>query len=150
MLVEEIGDRIDEPRLRMMSLPNNLTGHGMSIEEQLRDKLEKVEALYFGAGTAGEKNAAEAAIERLRAKLAENSQQDPPEEMQFSMPDPWPFGCSSPCVAAMGCDPIDIPGRGGRRSWCGRREGSLRRWSGVSFPTCTRIFGRILKMRPTA
>ena len=61
----------------------------MSIEEQLRDKLEKVEALYSGAGTAGEKNAAEAAIERLRAKLAENSQQDPPVEMQFSMPDPW-------------------------------------------------------------
>jgi hypothetical protein len=73
----------------MMSLPNNLTGHGMSIEEQLRDKLEKVEALYFGAGTAGEKNAAEAAIGRLRAKLAENSQQDPPVEMQLSMPDPW-------------------------------------------------------------
>jgi hypothetical protein len=73
----------------MMSLPNRLTGHGMSIEEQLRDKLEKVEALYFGAGTAGEKNAAEAAIERLRAKLAEHSQQDPPVEMQFSMPDPW-------------------------------------------------------------
>ena len=40
----------------------------MSIEEQLRDKLEKVEALYFGAGTAGEKNAAEAAIERLRGE----------------------------------------------------------------------------------
>ena len=61
----------------------------MSIEEQLRDKLEKVEALYFGAGTAGEKNAAEAAIERLRARLAEISRRDPPVEMQFSMPDPW-------------------------------------------------------------
>ena len=61
----------------------------MGIEEQLRDKLEKVEALYFGAGTAGEKTAAEAAIERLRARLAEISRQDPPVEMQFSMPDPW-------------------------------------------------------------
>jgi hypothetical protein len=61
----------------------------MGIEEQLRDKLEKVEALYFGAGTAGERTAAEAAIERLRARLAEISRQDPPVEMQFSMPDPW-------------------------------------------------------------
>ena len=61
----------------------------MDIEEQLRDKLEKVEALYFGAGTSGEKNAAEAAIERLRARLAEISRRDPPVEMRFSMPDPW-------------------------------------------------------------
>lgn len=61
----------------------------MGIEEQLREKLQKVEALYSGAGTAGEKNAAEAAMERLGAKLAEASRRDPPVEMQFSMPDPW-------------------------------------------------------------
>jgi hypothetical protein len=61
----------------------------MGIQEQLREKLEKVEALYFGAATVGERNAAEAALQRLRAKLAEISRQDPPVEMQFSMPDPW-------------------------------------------------------------
>lgn len=61
----------------------------MGIEEQLREKLEKVEALYFGAGTTGERDAAEAALQRLRAKLAEISRQDPPVEMQFSMPDAW-------------------------------------------------------------
>lgn len=61
----------------------------MDIEEQLRDKLEKVESLYFGAGTAGEKDAAKAAMGRLQAKLAEISRRDPPVEMQFSMPDPW-------------------------------------------------------------
>jgi hypothetical protein len=61
----------------------------MDIEGQLRDKLEKVEALYFGAGTAGEKIAAAAAIGRLRAKLTEIGRQDPPVEMQFTMPDPW-------------------------------------------------------------
>jgi hypothetical protein len=61
----------------------------MGIEEQLREKLEKVEALYFGAGTVGERDAAEAALQRLKAKLAEISRQDPPVEMQFSMPDPW-------------------------------------------------------------
>jgi hypothetical protein len=61
----------------------------MGIEEQLREKLRKVEALYFGAGTAGEREAAGAASERLKAKLAEIGRQDPAVEMQFSMPDPW-------------------------------------------------------------
>lgn len=59
------------------------------IEQQLRERLEKVEALYFGAATAGERDAAGAAAERLKAKLAEIGRQDPPVEMKFSMPDPW-------------------------------------------------------------
>jgi hypothetical protein len=61
----------------------------MSIESQLRDKLRKIEALFTGAGTAGERLAAEAALARVRARLAELSQRDPPVEMQFSMPDQW-------------------------------------------------------------
>lgn len=61
----------------------------MGIEEQLQEKLRKVEALYFGASTDGERYAAEAAVQRLRAKLAEINRRDPPVEMQFSMPDPW-------------------------------------------------------------
>ncbi|MEC5325420.1 hypothetical protein [Aurantimonas sp. A3-2-R12] len=61
----------------------------MSIEDQLQEKLRKVEALYFGAGTNGERDAAEAAVQRLKAKLAEINRRDPPVEMQFSMPDPW-------------------------------------------------------------
>ena len=61
----------------------------MGIEEQLQEKLRKVEALYFGAGTGGERDAAEAAVQRLKAKLAEINRRDPPVEMQFSMPDPW-------------------------------------------------------------
>ncbi len=61
----------------------------MSIESQLREKLRKVEALFCGAGTAGERVAAEAALERVRARLAELGRRDPPIEMQFSMPDRW-------------------------------------------------------------
>ena len=61
----------------------------MGIEQQLREKLRKVEALYFGAGTPGEKNAAEAARLRLKAKLEQIGRQDPTIEMQFSMPDTW-------------------------------------------------------------
>jgi hypothetical protein len=61
----------------------------MSIESQLCDKLRKIEALFAGAGTAGERLAAEAALARVRARLVELGQQDPPVEMQFSMPDQW-------------------------------------------------------------
>lgn len=61
----------------------------MSIEDRLRERLEKAERLFFGAATTGERDAAEAAIERLKAKLAESARQDPPVEMKFSMPDAW-------------------------------------------------------------
>src|SRR5712691_2445646 len=61
----------------------------MSTQSQLREKLRKIEALFAGAGTAGERLAAEAALERMRAKLAELEGQDPPVEMQFSLPDQW-------------------------------------------------------------
>jgi hypothetical protein len=61
----------------------------MSIESQLREKLRKIEALFVGAGTAGERLAAEAALERIRARLGELGRQDPPVEIQFSMPDQW-------------------------------------------------------------
>ena len=61
----------------------------MSSESHLREKLRKIEALFLGAGTAGERLAAEAALERVRAKLKEIERQDPAIEMQFSMPDQW-------------------------------------------------------------
>jgi hypothetical protein len=47
-----------------------------------------VEALYFGATTDGERGAADAAAERLKAKLEEVSPRDPPIEMKFSLR--WP------------------------------------------------------------
>jgi hypothetical protein len=58
-------------------------------EAQLREKLRKIEALFAGAGTAGERMAAEAALERLRARLAETQKRDQPIEMQFSISDQW-------------------------------------------------------------
>src|ERR1700736_5336432 len=61
----------------------------MSIESQLREKLRKIEALFAGAGTAGERLAAEAALQRVRERLTELGRQDPSIEMQFSMPDQW-------------------------------------------------------------
>ncbi|MBB6252306.1 hypothetical protein [Nitrospirillum iridis] len=61
----------------------------MSGEAQLREKLRKIEALFAGAGTIGERIAAEAALERVRARLAELERRDTPIEMQFSLPDQW-------------------------------------------------------------
>ena len=61
----------------------------MSTEPQLREKLRKIEALFAGAGTVGERLAAEAALERVRARLTELGQKDPAIEMQFSLPDQW-------------------------------------------------------------
>jgi hypothetical protein len=61
----------------------------MIIEDQLRERLGKVEALYFGATSAGEREAAGTAAERLKAKLDEAARRDPPVEMKFSLPDEW-------------------------------------------------------------
>ena len=61
----------------------------MSNESQLRDKLRKIEALFAGAGTSGERLAAEAALARGRARLTELRQQDPPAELQISLSDQW-------------------------------------------------------------
>jgi len=61
----------------------------MTVEAPLREKLRKIEALFARPGTTGERLAAEAALERVRARLAESARRDPALEMQFSMPDQW-------------------------------------------------------------
>jgi hypothetical protein len=61
----------------------------MTLEDQLRDKLRKIEALFAGAGTSGERSAAGAAFERVKAKLASMAQSDQPVERGFTMPDHW-------------------------------------------------------------
>ena len=61
----------------------------MAIEDELRERLRKVEALFLGAATVGERGAAGAAAGRLRAKLEEAARRDPPVEMKFTTPDLW-------------------------------------------------------------
>jgi hypothetical protein len=61
----------------------------MSLEDRLRNTLRKVEALFAGAATSGERMAAGAAAERLKAKLAEAVANDPAVERMFTMPDAW-------------------------------------------------------------
>src|SRR3546814_18421161 len=61
----------------------------MISEDQLREKLRKIEALYAGAKTDGEKSAAGAAAERIRVKFENASKQARAEEFTFSSTDPW-------------------------------------------------------------
>lgn len=61
----------------------------MTTEHQLREKLRKISALFEGASTVGERNAAAAAILRVRQALAAIEQTERAIEMQFSMPDLW-------------------------------------------------------------
>jgi hypothetical protein len=62
----------------------------MSYEEQnLIDKLRKVESLFAGAASEGERNAAANAIDRIREHLRQVQATDPPIEMQFSMTNHW-------------------------------------------------------------
>ncbi len=61
----------------------------MSPEQSLRKKLRKIEALFAGAATEGEKIAAGAAAERIRERLDQAARKEKPIEMKFSIPDIW-------------------------------------------------------------
>ena len=61
----------------------------MLSEERLREKLRKIEALFAGAATTGEKSAAGAAAERIRRQFEAASKKERAEEFKFSIPDPW-------------------------------------------------------------
>lgn len=61
----------------------------MSDEERLKAKLRAIEALFAGAATDGERDAAERARQRIAARLTE-LQQDAQIEWQFSLT-PWSY-----------------------------------------------------------
>jgi tRNA nucleotidyltransferase (CCA-adding enzyme) len=61
----------------------------MTSEEELRLKLRKIEALFEGPGTAGERNAAGAARERIKERLAQAVKDGPPLEYTFKLEDQW-------------------------------------------------------------
>ncbi len=61
----------------------------MFTEQDLRERLRKISALFEGATTPGERNAAAAAIERVKNALAGMQQTERAVEMQFSLPDRW-------------------------------------------------------------
>ena len=61
----------------------------MTTEHELRQKLRKIAALFEGATSAGERDAAAAALDRIRAALSAAEQTEQTIEMQFRLADRW-------------------------------------------------------------
>ena len=121
----------------------------MSIEDQLRERLKKVEALYFGAISDGERGAAEAAAERLKAKLDEVSRRDPPIEMKFSLPDQWSARLFIALCRRHGVRPFRYPRQRATTVMVKAPRRFSIRWCGGSSPSCIRISGFISSRPPS-
>jgi len=61
----------------------------MTTEAELKATLRKIEALFAGAATPGERDAAQAARDRILAKLRVTEAQEAPIEMKFTLGDGW-------------------------------------------------------------
>lgn len=63
----------------------------MPDSADLAERLAKLEALFAGGATEGERVAAGAALERLQARLAEEARttREVEVELQYSLPDAW-------------------------------------------------------------
>jgi len=61
----------------------------MHNEADLIQKFKRVERLFTGAQTAGEKHAAANALERIRERLEKFKKIDPAVEYKFSLTDMW-------------------------------------------------------------
>ena len=61
----------------------------MTEEQRLIEKLQRIEALFAGAATPGEREAAGQARERIRTRLLAQQRADPPLEYAFNLRDQW-------------------------------------------------------------
>ncbi len=77
----------------------------MTAEQQLREKLRKISALFDAAATLGERNAAAAAIERVKKSLAKTAKIEQPIEIQFTLPDRWQRRLLSALCRRYGLEP---------------------------------------------
>jgi hypothetical protein len=71
------------------SLREPRIGERVTTERQLREKMRKITALFEGAATPGERQAAAAAMDRLRQALGTTGKTQPLPETKFSMADQW-------------------------------------------------------------
>ena len=65
----------------------------MTDDRQIREKLAKIKALFAGATSAGERQAAQAAMDRLQQRIdgipPGTQVDDPTVEFRFSLTNPW-------------------------------------------------------------
>jgi hypothetical protein len=83
----------------------------MTNEQQLREKLRKITALFEGAATAGERQAAAAAIGRIREALNAAVQTQPLPETKISMADQWQRRLFSALCRRYGLEPYRYKGQ---------------------------------------
>ena len=57
--------------------------------DRLLEKLRRIEALFSGGSTAGERAAAGEALGRIQARLRDLERSDPPVEFRFTMSNTW-------------------------------------------------------------
>jgi tRNA nucleotidyltransferase (CCA-adding enzyme) len=77
----------------------------MTTEQQLRERLRKIAALFEGATTVGERNAAAAAIDRVKRAIDATSKVDTPVEYHFNFPDHWKRRLFSALCRRYGLEP---------------------------------------------
>jgi hypothetical protein len=83
----------------------------MTTEQQLRERLRKITALFEGAATAGERQAAAAAIDRIRQALRKAVKTEPLPETKFSMADQWQRRLFSALCRRYGLEPYRYKGQ---------------------------------------
>lgn len=83
----------------------------MTDEERLIEKLHRIEALFAGAATPGERDAAGHARERIRIRLQEHQQTDTPVEYTFSPRDQWSSKLLVALMRRYGIQPYRYPGQ---------------------------------------
>ncbi len=83
----------------------------MTTEQQLREKLRKITALFEGAVTDGERQAAAAAIERIRQALDAAVKTRPLPETKFSMVDLWQRRLFTALCRRYGLEPYRYKGQ---------------------------------------
>lgn len=94
---------MDEPPERVRPL--------MTLEQELREKLRRIEALYEGATTPGERSAAAAALERIRKRLGETQKQERLIEYKFTFSDEWSRRLFASLCRRYGLDPYRYKGQ---------------------------------------
>jgi hypothetical protein len=80
-------------------------------EQQLREKLRKIAALFEGAATSGERQAAAAAMDRLRQALDATVKTQPLPETKFSMADQWQRRLFTALCRRYGLEPYRYKGQ---------------------------------------
>jgi len=83
----------------------------MTTEQQLREKLRKITALFEAAATPGERQAAAAAMDRLRKALHTAAGNQPLPETRFSLADQWQRRLFTALCRRYGLEPYRYKGQ---------------------------------------